>query len=82
MDTIIEQEKCTGCGACNSSCPKEAIRMHTDKEGFDFPFIDSSKCIDCGICRQVCPPLHYGSREINDKMKIPFKEATLPEIKI
>lgn len=63
MDTIIEQEKCTGCGACNSSCPKEAIRMHTDKEGFDFPFIDSSKCIDCGICRQVCPPLHYGSRE-------------------
>lgn len=62
MNIIIEKEKCTGCGACLASCPKEAISMKRDSEGFDFPHIDQSLCINCGLCQKVCPPLHYEER--------------------
>lgn len=62
MNIIIEKERCSGCGACMASCPKEAISMLRDSEGFDFPHIDQTLCIDCGLCQKVCPPLHYEDR--------------------
>lgn len=62
MNIIIEKERCSGCGACLASCPKEAISMQRDSEGFDFPHIDQTLCIDCGLCQKVCPPLHYEER--------------------
>lgn len=67
MDVIIEKERCSGCGACMASCPKEAISMQRDSEGFDFPHIDETLCIDCGLCQKVCPPLHYAER-INKRL--------------
>lgn len=47
--------KCTGCYACASACPKNAITMVRNVEGFEYPKIDKEKCVECGICRQVCP---------------------------
>ena len=29
--------ECTGCGACVSICPKQAITMQPDAEGFLYP---------------------------------------------
>lgn len=49
------KEKCCGCTACLSICPKQAISMKKDKEGFFYAVIDSQKCIDCGLCKKVCP---------------------------
>lgn len=63
MELIIEKEHCTGCGACLASCPKSAITMHNDNEGFAFPQIDQSLCVDCGLCQKFCPPLHYHERD-------------------
>lgn len=61
----IAHDKCTGCGACLNSCPKNAITMELDKEGFLFPVINEELCIDCGKCFKVCPvtaPLpHHGT---------------------
>ena len=51
----IEKHECTGCGACHNSCPKGAISMQYDPEGFLFPAIDKEKCINCGICIKRCP---------------------------
>ena len=31
---LAERGRCTGCGACASGCPKDAISMERDKEGF------------------------------------------------
>lgn len=53
--TITDKENCTGCGACQNVCPRDAISMLPDEEGFPYPDI-SDQCIDCGKCVQVCPP--------------------------
>ncbi len=47
--------KCSGCTACFAICPKDAITMQADLEGFKYPVIDKNKCIDCGLCYNVCP---------------------------
>lgn len=57
MIELCSIEKCTGCGACYNVCPRQAISMQADEEGFLRPSIDVVKCIECGLCRKVCPPL-------------------------
>lgn len=47
--------KCCGCTACYAVCPKNAITMQADSEGFKYPVVDKDKCIDCGLCCKVCP---------------------------
>ena len=45
---------CYGCYACKEACPKDAIIMTKDQEGFVYPKIDKEKCISCNICEQKC----------------------------
>ena len=49
------KEECCGCTACYAICPKEAISMVEDEEGFEYPQIDESKCVSCYQCIKVCP---------------------------
>lgn len=50
-----KKEECCGCSACYAICPKQAIMMKSDVEGFLYPSIDEKKCIRCYQCEQVCP---------------------------
>jgi NADH:ubiquinone oxidoreductase subunit F (NADH-binding) len=47
---IIDVDKCTGCTACASKCPVNAI-YGTRLQPF---FIVEEKCIGCGICYDIC----------------------------
>lgn len=58
MPVLVPPQLCSGCTACFASCPKQAISMRTDNEGFLQPYINSSLCIECGVCEKVCPVLH------------------------
>lgn len=49
------KEDCCGCTACYAVCPKGAIVMLQDEEGFEYPDIDKGKCIKCYQCLKVCP---------------------------
>lgn len=55
MIEITDKSQCCGCTACSSICPKKAIVMKQDEEGFVYPIIDKSKCVNCGLCDKVCP---------------------------
>ena len=60
---LAERSRCTGCGACAAVCPREAIAMVRDREGFGAPAADPSKCDGCGRCAAACPILHPKASE-------------------
>ena len=62
LDFNLEQH-CYGCGACADVCPKQAITMEADFEGFLMPKIDEEKCIHCGLCEKKCVHLNMAPAE-------------------
>ena len=54
MPQLAAHDRCTGCGACSSGCPKGAIHMAPDREGFLYPEVTDG-CVQCGHCAHVCP---------------------------
>ena len=57
MISVNKKKNCCGCTACYSVCPKKAIKMEKDNEGFLYPKVDMKKCINCHLCEKVCPIL-------------------------
>lgn len=55
MLEIKNKNECCGCSACYSICPKNAISMVSDEEGFLYPQVNESLCVKCGLCNTVCP---------------------------
>lgn len=45
---------CTGCGGCTLVCPKGALSLIRDGEGFLKVALDSGLCYSCGLCVQFC----------------------------
>lgn len=71
MKHILIQNDCDcyGCKGCLNICPKKAIKMEKNKEGFLYPIVDENKCINCGLCLKVCPILNNIKNK--DKLKEP-----------
>ena len=61
MPRLAPREHCTGCGACASGCPKGAIHLLPDREGFLYPTVTDA-CIQCGHCSHICPVLKQRER--------------------
>ncbi|MBQ9813161.1 MAG: Coenzyme F420 hydrogenase/dehydrogenase, beta subunit C-terminal domain [Thermoguttaceae bacterium] len=54
---LCEPTCCTGCGSCRNICPKDAISLTVDEEGFLSPRVDADVCVGCKRCETVCPIL-------------------------
>lgn len=63
MPNLINWEQCCGCGACANRCPKQAISMVPNHEGFLHPVVDAEKCVECGACEKACPGLNPAYNE-------------------
>ena len=50
---------CTGCQACKVECPKMAITMIKENDGFLIPFINQELCVKCHRCESICPANNY-----------------------
>ncbi len=49
FESIVDIEKCMGCGNCIERCPVQAIELD------DKAVVDRNKCLGCGLCARVCP---------------------------
>lgn len=77
---IVSRAECTGCGMCKSICPKRAVDLVEDGEGFLYPCVDRDLCISCGLCEKYCPvkqrvqskhpPLRAYSFYLDDREKL------------
>lgn len=67
-----QKNECNGCGTCALRCPKKAITMIEDGEGFLYPEIDYEKCVECGLCRKICPNSHINFKEAGQKTYIAY----------
>lgn len=63
LTPIIDQEKCTGCGACEKVCPYKAISV--DKDAKTASVIEAA-CAGCGTCGAQCPNEAITMRHFTD----------------
>lgn len=59
MNVSIIGNNCTGCHACEQTCPVKAITFSTNQEGFYYPIV-LDNCIDCGACIRKCHSANDG----------------------
>ena len=64
--------KCSGCGACVQLCPKKAVSLCANFEGFLYPKIDGFLCVNCGLCEKNCPVNQGGNDAENFSEKNTF----------
>ena len=65
MPKLVEWDKCSGCGVCANICPKTAITMLPNGEGFLHPMVDEDLCVECKACEKVCPGIMAAKAEGN-----------------
>ena len=54
MELIKNKIDCSGCAMCYNICPKRAIQMVEDENGYIYPKVNEEKCVNCGLCKKSC----------------------------
>ncbi len=47
----LDQDKCTGCGACLEVCPHEVLALDNGRARI----VRRDACMECGACATNCP---------------------------
>lgn len=81
MELVVNQDKCIGCGVCQSICPIDILPMKFGKYGTFEPH-EVDGCLNkCSLCINICPFIEDNDDEIKiskdlytDEHKIMFHE--------
>jgi Fe-S-cluster-containing hydrogenase component 2 len=79
---MIECAQEIPCNPCESSCPRNAIRIGEDIN--NLPILDEDKCTGCGLCISACPGLAIFAIDLTYSEKkalvqLPHEFLSLPE---
>lgn len=66
----LDKLMCTGCGACVSVCPVDALSLRSDDLGYYRSTVDPNKCIECGKCIKICPALFLPKKDNSIKPEL------------
>ena len=50
-----KKENCYGCEACVQICPKDALDMQEDDEGFRYPILNEEVCVPVSYTHLTLP---------------------------
>ncbi len=64
--SVVDQNRCLGCGLCESLCPFNAIRVEVTAKGRKAETIIAS-CKGCGVCSSSCPQRAVTIRHFTDE---------------
>jgi NAD-dependent dihydropyrimidine dehydrogenase PreA subunit len=53
MPTVVDKEKCDGCGSCVEECPVECISLVGEGDEKK-AVINPEECTDCETCIDTC----------------------------
>lgn len=70
--SIVDQEKCSGCGTCERVCPWDAIHLVEIEEKM-IAQTDTASCKGCGVCAASCPSkavdmCHFRQEQIREQI--------------
>ncbi|MGD9506115.1 MAG: FAD-dependent oxidoreductase [Syntrophobacteraceae bacterium] len=65
--SVVDQERCIGCGLCEASCPFKAIEL-VKVEGKGYRAVNiSASCKGCGVCAAACPQKAIDMKHFRDR---------------
>lgn len=87
---VVDVKKCTGCGKCQESCPKNVIELISvnaivevncnskDKGAVARKLCTAGACLGCGICAKNCS---YGAIEIKNNLAVVNSQICIEKCK-
>jgi len=73
--SIVDEQKCTGCGTCIEVCPYEALK----KNDRGLAEVVAAVCKGCGCCGATCPELAISIANCSDEQLLAEAKAALEE---